>query len=126
MSDLRMREFKERPECYHLSRQVMGSHVPLDNIRLELTPAPFYLLPYHHLFVSAHDSDTIALSFLNHKVRIAGRNLRALAVAFQERAVEWVMPMPEKYAEVWEGAQGLIQSIEITKPEDLCSKKTNS
>jgi len=108
----------------------MGSHVPLDNIRLELTPTCFYLLPYHHLevakFESAHDSDTIALSFVNHKVRITGRNLRNLAVAFQERAVEWVMPVPEKYAEVSEGALGLIQSIEIEKPEDLCSKKTNS
>ena len=36
------------------------------------------------------------------------------------------MPVPEKYGEVWEGVQGLIQSIEIEKPEDLCSKKTNS
>ena len=130
MSDLKMREFKERPECYHLSRQVMGSHVPLDNIRLEMTPTRFYLLPYHHLelaeFVSAHDSDTIALSFVNHKVRITGRNLRNLAVALQQRAVEWVMPVPEKYAEVSEGALGLIQSIEIEKPEDLCSKKTNN
>ena len=130
MSDLKMREFKERLECFHLSRQVMGSHVPLDNIRLELTPTRFYLLPYHHLelaeFVSAHDSDTIALSFVNHKVRITGRNLRNLAVAFQQRAVEWVMPVPEKYAEAWERAQGLIQSIEIEKPEDLCSMKTNS
>jgi len=117
MIDLRLRGLKERPECYHLSHQVMGSHVPLDNIRLELTPTRFYLLPYHHLelaeFVSAHDRDTIALSFVNHKVRIAGRNLRYLAVALQERAVEWVMPVPEKYAEAWEGAQGLIQSIEF-------------
>jgi hypothetical protein len=59
-------------------------------------------------------------------VKIAGRNLRDLAIGFQERAVEWVMPVPEKYSEVWEGARGLIQSIEIEKPEDLCSKKTNS
>jgi hypothetical protein len=62
---------------------------------------------------------------VNHNVKIAGRNLRALAIGFQERAVEWVMPVPEKYAEAW-GAQGLIHSIEIEKPEDLCSKKTNS
>jgi hypothetical protein len=130
MSDLKMREFKERPKCYHLSREVMGNHVPLDNLRLELTPTCFYLLAYHHLevakFESGHDGDMIALSFVNHKVKIAGRNLRALAVAFQECAVEWVMPVPEKYGEAWEGAQGLIQSIEIEKLEDLCSKKTNS
>jgi hypothetical protein len=130
MSDLKMREIKERPECYHLSRQVMGDHVPLDNVRLELTATCFYLLPYHHLevakFESAHNRDTIALSFVNHKVRIAGRNLRALAVGFQERAVQWVMPVPEKYAEAWGSAQGMVQSIEIEEPEDLCSEKTNS
>jgi hypothetical protein len=108
----------------------MGNHVPLDNLRLELTPTCFYLLPYHHLevakFESAHESDTIALSFVNHKVKIAGRNLRALAIGFQERAVEWVMPVPEKYGDAWEGVQGTIQSIEIEKSEDLCSNKTNS
>lgn len=106
------------------------NHVPLDNLRLELTPNCFYLLPYHHLevakFESGHDGDMIALSFVNHNVKIAGRNLRALAIGFQERAVEWVMPVPEKYSEVWESARGLIQSIEIEKPEDLCSKKTNN
>jgi hypothetical protein len=108
----------------------MGNHVPLDKVRLELTPTCFYLLPYHHLevakFESAHDSDTIELSFVNHKVRIVGRNLRALAVGFQGRAVEWIMAVPEKYGDALEGAQGLIHSIEIEKPEDLCSKKTNS
>ncbi len=125
-----MREFKERPECYHLSRQVMGNHVPLDNLRLELTPTCFYLLPYHHLevakFESGHHIDTIAIAFVNHKVKIAGRNRRALAVGFQERAVEWVMPVPEKYVDAWEGVQSVIQSIEIEKSEDLCSNKTNS
>ena len=127
---LNMRAFDDRLSCYELSRQVMGNHVPLDNLRLELTPACFYLLPYHHLevakFESAHESDTIALSFVNHKVKIAGRNLRALAIGFQERAVEWVMPVPEKYGDAWEGVQGMIQSIEIEKSEDLCSNKTNS
>ena len=77
---LNMREFDDRLSCYELSRQVMGNHVPLDNVRLELTPSRFYLLPYHHLevaeFESAHKGDTISLSFVNHKVRITGRNLR--------------------------------------------------
>jgi hypothetical protein len=50
---------------------------------------------------------------LRKRQRIAGRNLRGLAVGFQERAVEWVMPVPEKHAEAWEGGQGLIRSIAI-------------
>jgi hypothetical protein len=95
----------------------MGYHVPLDNVRLELTPSRFYLLPYHHLevaeFESAPNGDTISLSFVSHKVGITGRNLRDLAVAFQERAVASVTPVPEKYAASWEGAQGLVDSIQI-------------
>ncbi len=114
---MNMREVKDRLSCYELSRQVMGEHVPLDNVRLELTPSRFYLLPYHHLeaaeFESAHKGDTIALTFVNHKVRITGRNLRALAVAFQERAVVSVTPAPEKYEASWESAQGLVESIQI-------------
>ena len=117
MSDLKMREFKERPKCYHLSREVMGNHVPLDNIRLELTPTCFYLLPYHHLevaeFESAQNGDTISLSFVSHKVRITGRNLRDLAIAFQERAVVSVTPVPEKYGALRESVQGLVDSIQI-------------
>ena len=114
---MNMREVKERPSCFQLSRQVMGCHVPLDNVRLELTPTCFYLLPYHHLevakFESAQERVTLALSFVNHKVQIAGRNLRDLAIAFQERAVQWVKPVPERYAEVWGSANALIDSIKI-------------
>jgi hypothetical protein len=90
----------------------MGYHVPLDNVRLELTPSRFYLLPYHHLevaeFESAHKGDPISLSFASHKVRITGRNLRDL-----ERAVVSVTPVPEKYEILQESVQGLVDSIQI-------------
>ena len=92
-------------------------HVPLDNVRLELTPSRFYLLPYHHLevaqFESAHEGDTISLSFIRHKVRITGRNLSDLAIAFQERAVVSVTPVPEKYEALQQGVQGVVDSIQI-------------
>ena len=114
---LNMRAFDDRLSCYELSREVMGNHVPLDNVRLELTPSHFYLLPYHHLevaeFESANKGDTISLSFVNHKVRIAGRNLRDLAVAFQERAVVSVTPVPERYGTLGESVQGLVDSFQI-------------
>ena len=114
---LNMRAFDDRLSCYELSRQVMGYHVPLDNVRLELTPSRFYLLPYHHLevaeFESASNGDTISLSFVSHKVRITGHNLRDLAVAFQERAVVSVTPVPEKYEALRECVQGLVDSIQI-------------
>ena len=114
---LNMRTFDDRLSCYELSREVMGNHVPLDNLRLEVAPSRFYLLPYHHLefseFESAHNGDTISLSFINHKVRITGRNLRDLAIAFQERAVVSVTPVPENYGALRVSVQGLIDSIQI-------------
>jgi hypothetical protein len=35
--------------CFNIKRGVNGSNVPADNLRLELDPKGFYLLPYHHL-----------------------------------------------------------------------------
>ena len=93
---------KDHSPCYQLSRTVIGEHVPLDNLRLELSPECFYMLPYHHVdfakFESGDAGDTLTISFLKHQVRIAGRNLRKLAVAIQGRAVEWVKPVAERYA----------------------------
>jgi hypothetical protein len=117
MSEFATRGTLERPACYKLSRQEMGCHLPMDNLRVELTAIRFYLLPYHHLelaeFQSAHKGDLIALSFVNHKVRIEGQGLRDLALAFQERAVVWVKPFLDEYVSVWESAPGLIHSIEF-------------
>jgi hypothetical protein len=62
---LNMRTFDDRLSCYELSREVMGNHVPLDNLRLELTPSRFFLFPYNQLVVSEIESapkgDTIYL-----------------------------------------------------------------
>ena len=108
---------KDHSPCYQLSRTVMGEHVPLDNLRLELSPTCFYILPYHHLefakFESGDAGDTLTISFLKHKVRIAGRNLRKLAVGVQGRAIEWLKPVPERYAAVAGAEASAIESIEI-------------
>ena len=108
---------KDHSPCYQLSRTVMGEHVPLDNVRLELTPTCFYILPYHHVevakFESSSTSDTLTISFLKHKVRIVGRNLRKLAVGIQGRAVEWVKPVPERYDAVAGTEASAIETIEI-------------
>ena len=87
-----------------------------DSLRLEINPACFYLLAYHHLdmakFESDQSGDTLTLSFLNRTVRMTGKNLRRLAIKIQKRDVESVKPMPDKYGalaidDVW------IKSIEI-------------
>jgi len=46
-------------------------------------------------------------------VRIAGRNLRKLAVGVQSRAVEWLKPVPERYAAMAGIEACAIESIEI-------------
>ena len=108
---------KDHSPCYQLSRTVMGEHVPLDNLRLELSPTCFYILPYHHVEVAKFESgdtgDTLSISFLKHQVRIAGRNLRRLAVGIQGRAVEWVKPVPERYDAVAGTEASAIETIEI-------------
>ena len=98
--------------CYESSSNFGGA----DSLRLELTPACFYLLAYHHLdmakFESDKGGDTLTLSFLQRTVRITGKNLRRLAINIQKRNIEWVKQMPDKYGslatdDVW------VKAIEI-------------
>ena len=98
--------------CYSKSQNSGAA----EGLRLELTPACFYLLSYHHLdmakFESDKGSDVLTLSFLNRTVRIIGKNLRELAIAVQRRNVESVKPMPDRYGtlandDVW------VKAIEI-------------
>ena len=108
---------KDHSPCFQLSRTVMGEHVPLDNLRLELSPTCFYILPYHHVEVAKFESgdtgDTLSISFLKHQARIAGRNLRRLAVGVQGRAVEWLKPVPERYAAAAGIEACFVVSIEV-------------
>ena len=112
---------KDRSPCHKLSRKIVGDHVPLDNLGLELSPTCFYLFPYHHLevakFESSQERDTLVLSFLKHRVRIAGRNLRELGAAFQGRTVEWIKPLPERYNAV-AGEDPLVESIDVEEPTE--------
>jgi len=102
--------------CYEPASKFGGA----DSLRLELTPACFYLLPYHHLDMAKCESDkggdTLTLSFLNRIVRMTGKNLRELAIQIQRRNVESAKPMPDKYGllandDIW------IKTIEIEDKE---------
>ncbi|HUA68616.1 MAG TPA: hypothetical protein VMA13_08715 [Candidatus Saccharimonadales bacterium] len=108
---------KPESPCYKINRGVNSDPAPLDNLRLETSPACFYLLPYHHLdiakFESARERDSLTITFLNHQVRIVGRDLRELAVAIQNRAVEFIKPMPSRYGAAMDDQDGLVESISI-------------
>jgi hypothetical protein len=102
-------------DCYKITR-LNGKPVPHDNLRLETSATCFYLLSYHHMdfvkFESARDHDALTILFLNHQVRISGRNLRELALGFQSWAVEFIKPMPGRYSLAGNGA-GIVESIEV-------------
>ena len=109
--------------CFNIKRGVNGSPVPSDNLRLELNPKGFYLLPYHHLelvkFEAGEGLDTLTLSFLKRTVLITGKNLRELGLALQDRAVEFVKPMPvfDRYSSV-AGKEASIKAIEIEENKE--------
>jgi hypothetical protein len=102
--------------CFKKHLGVNSSPSAVDSLRLELNPKCFYLLSYHHLDMAKFESDKrrcrSPCSFLNRTVRITGKNLRALGLAIQDRNVEFIKPMPERYSslasdDVW------VKTIEI-------------
>src|SRR3989442_4441772 len=103
--------------CYKISRGINGNPMPQDNLRLETSSTSFCLLSYHHMdfakFESAREHDTLTISFLNHQVRIGGRNLRELAVAIQGRAVEFIKLVPGRYSAAAGNEAGFVETIEI-------------
>jgi len=50
---------------------------------------------------------------VNHQVRIAGRNLRELALGLQDRAVEFIKPMPGRYTAATGSEAVVVESIEV-------------
>lgn len=102
--------------CFKRRTGVNSDPVPMDHLRLELNSKGFLLLPYHHLelvkFEAGDGQDTLTLLFLNRTVCIAGKNLRELALALQDRCVEFVKPLPERYASLV-GNEVTVRTIEI-------------
>ena len=70
------------------------------SLRVELQDGRFFLFPNHHFlfaeFQSGDGDDTLRLSFASFDVRIAGINLRELALAVQKFAVDWIKEIPSR------------------------------
>jgi hypothetical protein len=103
-----------------MRRGVNGDLSAVDNLRLELNQKSFCLLPYHHLefvkFESDAGQDTLMLLFLNRAVCVTGKNLRELGLALQDRCVEFIKPLPERYAPLV-GDEVSIKAIEIQQEQ---------
>ncbi len=115
-------ETSAKESCFEKRLGVNSSPTPMDCLRLELNPKCFWLLSYHHLdfatFESLQGEDVITMSFLNRTVRLTGKNLRELGIALQNRTVEVIRPMPERYVPLNVGRGVWVKAIEIENAKE--------
>ena len=107
--------------CFKRRTGVNSSPVPVDHLRLELNPKSFLLLPYHQLemfkFEAGDGQDRLMLLFLNRTVSITGKGLRELVLGLQDRCVEFIKPLPERYASL-AGDEVSVKRIEIEESKE--------
>ncbi len=87
-------------------------------LRVELADGTFFMLPYQHLVCVKFEPGTgesINITISGHLVRITGKNLRELALAFQKFTVDWVKELPRRFVAAANGESIQIASIEVTK-----------
>ena len=87
-------------------------------LRVELADGTFFVLPYQHLVCVRFEpgaDETINITISGHEVKITGKNLRELALAFQKFTVDWVKELPRRYVAVANGEGVHIASIAVTK-----------
>jgi hypothetical protein len=114
---------KSKSPCYELSpASINGQNQPIDSLRIEPSRTRLQLFSYHHLetaeLESSQDHDVLTLSFLRHRVRIVGKNLRVLAIAIQSRVVECIKTVPSRYTAVEGTEHGFVESVEIESDSD--------
>ena len=88
-------------------------------LRVELADGTSYLFPYQHLahvkFEPGTD-ETINITISSHEVKITGKNLRELALAFQKFTIDWVKELqPGRFVAAANGEGVHIASIAVTK-----------
>ena len=86
-------------------------------LRVELADGTSFVLPYQHLVCVRFEpgtDDTVNVIIARHEVKITGKNLRELALAFQKLAVDWVKELPARYVAAANGEGVHIASIAVT------------
>ena len=87
-------------------------------LRVELADGTFFVLPYQHLICVGFEpgtDDTINVTIAQHEVKIRGKKLRELALAFQKFTVDWVKQWPAGSV-AGDGGEGVhIASVAVTK-----------
>jgi hypothetical protein len=91
------------------------------SLRVELVDGSFYIFPYSRLqcahFEPGANGDRLHLLLDTHEVRITGRNVCELGLAFQKLAVEFVRQFPPRYPEVTDRNTVFIAGITVTESE---------
>ena len=99
--------------------QCWGENPNAQMLRVELHDGSVNLYQYAWLervqFLPAEEADSITLFFNRQSVRITGKKLRELVMAFQRMAVEWVKEQPEEYQ--GNGVAAFVQQIELKPVE---------
>ena len=87
-------------------------------LRVELADGTFFVLPYQHLICVGFEpgtDDTINVTIAQHEVKIRGKKLRELALAFQKFTVDWVKQWPAGSVAAASGDGVHIASITVAK-----------
>jgi hypothetical protein len=93
------------------------------SLRVELADGSFFVFPYTRLhfvcFEPGADQDKLHLVLDTQEVRITGKALRDLGIAFQKFAVECVRVLPARYAGTTNHDDAFVASIRVSEIQGL-------
>jgi hypothetical protein len=97
--------------------QCWGENPNAQMLRVELRDGSLNLYQYAWLervqFSPTAETDTVTLFFNRQSVRITGKKLKELVMAFQRMAVEWVKEQPERFNSVIAADGGFVDTIVV-------------
>jgi hypothetical protein len=89
-------------------------------LRVELRDGSLNLYQYAWLervqFLPTADADSVTLFFNRQSVRITGKKLQELVMAFQRMAVEWVKEQSEHFNSVGSSDGAWVERIQVSEP----------
>lgn len=96
-------------------------------LRVELSDDRSFIFPYTHLTFAKMEReegrDVLTASFTTHDLCIVGKNLRELGIALQKLAVDWIRPVPARYAPLAANEAVFIEKIEIGEVGEESSER---
>jgi hypothetical protein len=89
------------------------------SLRVELIDGSSFIFPYSNFefasFEGQDQQEILNIAFATHTLRVAGRNLREIALALQKVSVDVLRELSNKYASIWSKDSAFIESIEVLR-----------